>query len=336
MFYEGIRTGEYSLGVGTHALFQEAVEFKNLGLVVIDEQHRFGVLQRGQLIKKGWNPHILVMTATPIPRTLALTLYGDLDTSVINQLPPGRRPILTLWRSEEKLSEIYHFMREKIEGGQQAFIVYPLIEESEKIDLKAATESYRTLSKNIFPEFQVSLLHGRMNNEEKEVTMQKFKKGEIHILVSTSVIEVGVDIPNATIMLIEHAERFGLSQLHQLRGRVGRGRKKSYCILLTPGDIGPEAQQRIKIMEDTTDGFLIAEEDLKLRGSGEFFGTRQHGIPDLKYTHLVHDQKLIQTARKDAFEIIEADPLLRADEHRNLNTYFQKELQDKFKLLGIS
>jgi ATP-dependent DNA helicase RecG len=310
--------------------------FKKLGLLIIDEQHRFGVLQRSELIKKGGNPHVLVMTATPIPRTLAMTLYGDLDTSIIDELPPGRKAVITVRRNEGKIKDIYKFLRERINAGEQVYIVYPLIDESEKIDLKAATESYRKLCQEVFPDYKIGLLHGRMPNDEKELIMQQFKNKKIDILVSTTVIEVGVDIPNATIMLIEHAERFGLSQLHQLRGRVGRGAQKSYCILVTPKNISEEATQRLKMMEKTVDGFEIAEEDLRLRGSGEFFGTKQHGLPDLKYTDLVRDQRIIEMARSDAFELIKNDPQLRLPEHNNLKKYFQQRYFEKFKLLKIS
>jgi ATP-dependent DNA helicase RecG len=334
--YTDLHSGKIDFIIGTHALFQETVEFKNLGLVVIDEQHRFGVLQRGELIKKGRKPHVLVMTATPIPRTLAMTLYGDLETSIIDELPPGRKPVKTVWRTEEKRKKIYGFIRDKVSEGQQVYIVYPLIEESEKIDLKAATEGYEKLKKDIFPEFRIALLHGRLPDSEKEIIMQQFKSRTTDILISTTVIEVGVDVPNATIMLIEHAERFGLSQLHQLRGRVGRGTQKSYCILLTPQKITQEAQERIKTMEKTTDGFIIAEEDLRLRGSGEFFGTRQHGLPDFHFVDLVKDQKIIQLARKDAFETIQKDPQLRHPEFNAVYQYFKKQYQERYKLADIS
>ncbi len=333
---EQIRNDEVHLVIGTHALIQEKVEFKKLGLVIIDEQHRFGVLQRGELVNKGWNPHLLVMTATPIPRTLALTLYGDLDVSVIDEMPPGRQPIKTVWRTEKKLPAIYQFIREKVAQGDQAYIIYPLIEESEKIDLKAATESYEHLRKKVFPEFRLALLHGRLSNREKEAVMAQFKSGEIQILVSTTVVEVGVDVPNATILLIEHAERFGLSQLHQLRGRVGRGRKKSYCILVTPEEINEVARKRMELLERTSDGFVIAEEDLKLRGSGEFFGTRQHGLPDLRFANLVEDQKIIQAARQDAFRLVEKDPHLRLPENQSIRHYFRKKYAEKFKIVQIS
>lgn len=334
--YEALQKGEIDLVIGTHALFQESVIFKKLGLIIIDEQHRFGVLQRSELIKKGFNPHVLVMTATPIPRTLAMTLYGDLDTSIIAELPPGRKAVVTVWRDEGRIKDIYKFLKERLNADEQVYIVYPLIDESEKIDLKAATESYQKLCKEIFPDHTIGLLHGRLPNEEKELVMQQFKDKKIDILVSTTVIEVGVDIPNATIMLIEHAERFGLSQLHQLRGRVGRSTQKSYCILVTPRNISEEAVQRLKMMEKTLDGFKIAEADLRLRGSGEFFGTRQHGLPDLKFTDLVKDQRIIQIARDDAFKLITKDPQLRLPEHLQLKKYFQQRYSEKFKLLKIS
>ena len=330
-----IATGNVDLVIGTHALIQEGVQFKRLGLVVIDEQHRFGVLQRGHLIAKGEKPHVLVMTATPIPRTLALTLYGDLDVSVIDEMPPGRQPIITAWRTESRLPKIFDFIENKVKAGDQAYIVYPLIEESEKIDLKAATEAHQFFQKR-FPEFNIGLMHGRMSMNEKEEIMQAFKRGDIQILVSTTVIEVGVDVPNATIMLIEHAERFGLSQLHQLRGRIGRGSKKSYCILVTPEHINEIARQRMRVLEETTDGFKIAEEDLRLRGSGEFFGTRQHGLSDFKYIDLVRDVRIIQTAREDAFRLLQNDPHLRLPEHAPLRHHFIRRYAHKFELAGIA
>ncbi len=330
-----IAAGEVDLVIGTHALIQEDVQFVRLGLVVIDEQHRFGVLQRGNLIAKGHHPHVLVMTATPIPRTLALTLYGDLDVSIIDELPPGRQKIVTAWRTESSLPKILAFIKEKVRAGDQAYVVYPLIEESEKIDLKAAKEAFEQFEK-AFPEFKVGLLHGRMRMNEKEAVMNAFKRGAIHILVSTTVIEVGVDVPNATIMLIEHAERFGLSQLHQLRGRIGRGKKKSYCILVTPETINEVARQRMRVMEETTDGFRIAEEDLRLRGSGEFLGTRQHGLSDLKYVDLVQDAQLIQIARQDAFQLLSRDPQLRLPEHAAIRQQFFKLFADKFELAKIA
>ena len=331
-----IRQGEVDLIIGTHALIQEPVTFRKLGVVVIDEQHRFGVLQRAELIEKGRNPHVLVMTATPIPRTLALTIYGDLDVSVIDELPPGRQPVTTVWRTADRLPRIYDFIRQRVKQGEQAYIVYPIIEESEKMDLKAATVAFENLQQKVFPELKLALLHGRLKMEDKEHLMQQFKEGKIQILISTTVIEVGVDVPNATVMLIEHAERFGLSQLHQLRGRVGRGFRKSYCILVTPTNISEVSRQRMRAMEATTDGFKIAEEDLRLRGSGEFFGTRQHGLPDLRYADLVADAKIVEVARKDAFALVEKDPHLRLAEHRLVRRQFMRRFADKFQLTHIA
>jgi ATP-dependent DNA helicase RecG len=265
-----------------------------------------------------------------------MTFYGDLDTSIIDEMPAGRKPITTAWRREAKLQQVYSFIRERVAAGERVYVVYPLVEESEKMDLKAATESYELLQSKIFPEYRISLIHGRMKADEKEAAMRNFKNGEIQILVSTSVIEVGVDVPQATIMMIEHAERFGLSQLHQLRGRIGRGSKKSYCILITSGEVNEVAEQRLKMMEKTNDGFLIAEEDLRLRGSGEFFGTRQHGLPDLRFSDLVKDIKIIQTARNDAFAIIEQDPQLRLEQHQIIRHYFKRNYREKYQLIKIS
>lgn len=331
-----IADGEVDLVIGTHALIQEGVNFHNLGLTVIDEQHRFGVLQRGELISKGRTPHVLVMTATPIPRTLALTIYGDLDVSTIDELPPGRQGILTYWRTDNSLPQVHSFIRKQVNSGQQVYVVYPLVEESEKLDLKAASEAYQYLQKEVFPEFRLALLHGRLKMDEKEAVMQTFKAGETDLLISTTVIEVGVDVANATIMLIEHAERFGLSQLHQLRGRVGRGSQQSYCILSTPIEVNDVARQRMQVMVKTNNGFEIAEEDLRLRGSGEFFGTRQHGMPDLRYADLVHDQKIIQVARNDAFSMVKMDPHLRKTFHAPVRIHFKKQFADKFQMTNIA
>jgi ATP-dependent DNA helicase RecG len=331
-----IARGEVDLAIGTHALIQEGVQFPQLGFVVIDEQHRFGVMQRSNLVQKGQTPHVLVMTATPIPRTLAMTIYGDLDVSIIDELPPGRREIRTYWRTEERLNLVYDFIRERLSRKEQVYVVYPLIEESEKLDLKAATEAYHHLQNDVLPDFRLELLHGRLKMADKERIMQNFKQGATDMLISTTVIEVGVDVPNATIMMIEHAERFGLSQLHQLRGRVGRGSRQSYCILITPPDINEVARQRMEVMTKTNDGFVIAEEDLRLRGSGEFFGTRQHGIPDLKYVDLVTDQNIVQTARKDAFAMVEKDPHLRLPEHANIRIHFKNRFVDKFQMANIA
>jgi ATP-dependent DNA helicase RecG len=310
--------GEAGCVVGTHALVQEGVEFRRLGLVVVDEQHRFGVEQRARLRGKGEHPDLLVMTATPIPRTLALTIYGDLDVSVLDELPPGRRPVVTVARSEGTRRDIYKFLREQVAAGRQIYVVYPLVEESEALDLKAATDMARQLADEVFPDLAIGLLHGRLGFEEKDAIMRRFKAGEIHVLVSTTVIEVGIDVPNASVMLIEHAERFGLSQLHQLRGRVGRGEWKSYCILLTTGRLGEEAQRRIDAMTATNDGFKIAEADLELRGPGEFFGTRQSGLPQFQVVDLLRDVSLLEDARREASGIVARDPELSDPAHRPL------------------
>jgi len=302
-----IESGAVHLVVGTHALVQEDVRFKQLGLVVIDEQHRFGVLQRATLRAKGWQPDVLVMTATPIPRTLALTLYGDLDISVIRDLPPGRLPIKTIARPESRREQVHAFLRQQLQAGRQAYVVYPLVEESDKIDLKAATEMADSLQHEVFPEYSVGLLHGRMKPEAKERVMQAFVAGRLHILVSTTVIEVGVDVPNASVMLVEHAERFGLSQLHQLRGRVGRDLHQSYCCLIYQAPLSADARERLKAMTDTTDGFEIAERDLRLRGPGDFFGTRQAGVPTFRMIDLVRDHEVLERAQREADEWLKAE-----------------------------
>jgi ATP-dependent DNA helicase RecG len=332
---EKLQLGQPHIVIGTHALIQESVSFANLGLIVIDEQHRFGVLQRGELRKKGNHPDVLVMTATPIPRTLALTVYGNLDVSILDELPPGRRAIQTVWRQEDKTREIIQFIRTRVQKGEQVYIVYPLIEESEKIDLKAARESFMHYKNNDFKDFNISLMHGRLPSEEKERIMRAFTNGHLDILFSTTVIEVGVDVPNATIMLIEHAERFGLSQLHQLRGRVGRSNKKSYCILKTPAQISETARARLKIMTETNDGFRIAEEDLTLRGWGEFFGTRQHGLPAFKLANPLADNELLKAARQDAFKLVDEDPHLRSKENSRLKYYFTENYADKIAYYKI-
>jgi ATP-dependent DNA helicase RecG len=297
--------------IGTHALIQEKVVFRRLGLVVIDEQHKFGVVQRALLRKKGSSaPDLLVMTATPIPRSLAHTIYGDLDCSVINELPLNRKPSLTRWIEASKKDEIYAILKRELGKGRQAYVVYPAIEESEKMDLKSAAQG-KTAFERRFPEFRVGLLHGRMKAEERTTVMALFKKGEVDILVSTTVIEVGVDVPNATVMLIVHAERFGLSQLHQLRGRVGRGTDESHCILIAYHPLGEDARRRLKIMVQTSDGFRIAEEDLGIRGQGEFFGTRQSGLPELRHANVVRDAALLEAAKAEAFSLIAEDPELK-------------------------
>jgi ATP-dependent DNA helicase RecG len=305
-----IAQGTIPLVVGTHALIQEDVHFAKLGLVIIDEQHRFGVLQRASLIQKGYHPDVLVMTATPIPRTLTMTVYGDLDVSVIDQLPPGRMPITTRLFYEKNRPHAYELVRSEIEAGRQAYLVYPLVEESEKLELKAATAMAVHLKEAVFPHFTIALLHGRMRSEEKEAVMRDFAAGSIDILISTTVIEVGIDIPNATVMVIEHAERFGLSQLHQLRGRVGRGSQRSYCLLLAHFPMSEEAKQRLQVMVESQDGFDIAEKDLEIRGPGEFMGTRQSGLPELQFADLVRHQQILQDARREAFRLVKEDPHL--------------------------
>ncbi len=297
---EAIRSGEARVVVGTHAIFQKGVEFQNLGLVVIDEQHRFGVLQRSRLMQKGERPDTLVMTATPIPRTLALTLYGDLDLSLIDEMPPGRQPIRTILKSGANREEVYRLVRRQLAAGRQAYLVYPLIEESEKVDLQAAVEAAEHLRTEVFAEFEVGLLHGRLPSEEKDALMRRFSNGEVQVLVATTVVEVGIDVPNATIMVVEHADRFGLSQLHQLRGRIGRGEHRSYCILMFGRRVSPEARERLEVMRRSSDGFEIAEKDLELRGPGEFLGTRQSGLPGFLFANFVRDRKLLDAARLEA------------------------------------
>jgi ATP-dependent DNA helicase RecG len=307
---ERIRSGEARLVIGTHALIEDEVEFARLGFVAIDEQHRFGVLQRKRLMDKtaktGFAPHVLVLTATPIPRTLSLTLYGDLDVSVLDELPPGRTPIETRMTFEKHLPGVWEVLRREVEAGHQGYIVYPVIEES-KLELKAAMEEYERLSRDVFPKLKVGLLHGRMSSEEKDDVMQRFRRNEVEILVATTVIEVGVDVPNATVMVIEHAERFGLAQLHQLRGRIGRGAQKSHCILVAPGRMTDDGRTRLETMVRTTNGFEIAETDLLIRGPGEFFGTRQSGELGFHVANPLRDRELLERARKEAFLLVE-DP----------------------------
>ncbi|MBI3678883.1 MAG: ATP-dependent DNA helicase RecG [Acidobacteria bacterium] len=304
---ELLERGLVHFAVGTHALLEEDVSFKKLGLAIIDEQHRFGVMQRLRLMEKGTAPDVLVMTATPIPRTLAMTLYGDLDVSVIDELPPGRRPVVTKHLSEDRIEQVWSFVKREIDAGRQAYVVYPIIEESETAALKAAEKMHRHLSETVFPALNTGLLHGRLSADEKEDVMHRFKGGELHILVSTTVIEVGVDVPNASVMVIEQAERFGLAQLHQLRGRVGRGAAQSYCLLVT-GRLNDAARERIRTMVDSSDGFLIAEMDLKLRGPGEFFGTRQSGLPSLRIANILRDQEILDLARREAAAFLDHPP----------------------------
>jgi ATP-dependent DNA helicase RecG len=333
--YQRIRHGNIQLVIGTHAIIQEAVEFNRLGIAIIDEQHKFGVVQRGLLKKKGESPDVLVMTATPIPRTLAMTIYGDLDVSIIDEMPPGRMPVETRVFMESTRGKVYRIVEEEVRKGRQAFIVYPLVEESEKLDLKDATQMAGHLQKEVFPDFRIGLLHGRMKSDEKEAIMIEFKEGRIQILVATTVIEVGIDIPNASVMVVEHAERFGLSQLHQLRGRIGRGHYPSKCILLAQYRSSEEAKVRLEAMEKTTDGFKIAEEDLALRGPGEFFGIRQSGLPDFRVAHIIRDAPILIEARKEAFRIIQEDPELVHPSHAGLKDILAKRWRGRMELATI-
>jgi len=330
-----IEGGGCDIVIGTHAVIQKEVRFHNLGMVVIDEQHRFGVQQRAALLQKANNPHMLVMSATPIPRSLAMSLYADLDISLIKGLPEGRKTIRTAIRSEKKRTDVYHFVEQEIKDGGQIYIIYPLIEESEALDLKDATAGYEKICER-FPSARVALLHGRISSEEKDAIMQSFAKGEIDILVSTTVIEVGVNVPNASVMIIEHAERFGLSQLHQLRGRIGRGSRQSYCILMPDHAVSESGAVRLKTMERTTDGFEIAEVDLKLRGPGDFLGTKQSGLPDFRFGDIIQDQDLLELAKKQARELMEQDFLLSKQEHLELKHFFESYHRDKQQFYGLA
>jgi ATP-dependent DNA helicase RecG len=325
-----LAAGSIHLAVGTHALVQDPVGFHDLGLVIIDEQHRFGVMQRATLRSKGMHPDVLVMTATPIPRTLALTTYGDLDVSVMREMPPGRHPIKTIAKPESRRDEIYDFIRRQIETGRQVYVIYPLVEESEKVDVRAATEMADHLAQDVFPACRVALLHGRMKQDAKERVMGTFTRGEVDILVSTTVVEVGVDVPNASVMLVEHAERFGLSQLHQLRGRVGRGPHQSYCILLYQYPLTDHGRARLKALTETTDGFEIAERDLELRGPGDFFGTRQSGMPTLRVGDLVRDHQLMEAARREAVNALDD-----SRQAATLAAFVRTSWEQRFGLVGV-
>ncbi|MCC6544015.1 MAG: ATP-dependent DNA helicase RecG [Nitrospirae bacterium] len=328
---DDIANGRARIIVGTHALLEEGVKFQRLGLSVIDEQHKFGVLQRAALKKKGYSPDVLIMTATPIPRTLALTVYGDLNLSVIDELPPERTPVQTRWLYGKNRKDAFYIMQEELGKGRQVYVIYPLVEESEKVDLKGAVEMAEKL-REAFKGYNTGLLHGRMKNTEKEMIMEDFKNNNIHILVSTTVVEVGIDVPNATAMVIEHAERFGLSQLHQLRGRVGRGGGKSCCLLLTDGFISEDGRRRLTVMERTNNGFEIAEEDLSIRGPGDFFGTRQAGLPELKVANILRNSKVLETARREAFDLVAKDPMLTHPDHKVLRNAIERRWKDKLIL----
>lgn len=328
---EQLKKGEIDILIGTHALLEENVVFKNLGLVITDEQHRFGVRQRGTIAKKGKNPDVLVMSATPIPRTLALILYGDLDISIIDELPPNRKKIDTFAVTKSMENRVNVFIKKQIEEGRQVYVVCPLVEETEEINAKAVLELAEKYKKENFSEYRVEYLHGKMRPKEKDAIMQEFKDGNIDILISTTVIEVGVNVPNASIMVVENAERFGLAQLHQLRGRVGRGEYKSYCILKYQGtsDI---VRQRMKTMQDTNDGFIIAEKDLELRGSGEFFGTRQHGLPELKIANLFEDMPILKVVQSLAIKIEQEDAKLELEKNEKLKKMIDKKFTNRIEI----
>jgi ATP-dependent DNA helicase RecG len=326
-----IASGDARLIVGTHALIQDAVSFPRLGLAITDEQHRFGVRQRLALAARGGDADVLVMSATPIPRSLALTLYGDLDLSVLEERPPGRRAVRTAVRTDDRRDRVYQFIRAEVAKGRQAYIVYPLVDESEKVDLRAAAAEFRRLSEEVFPELRLGLLHGQLPGDEKDAVMRAFADGAIDILVATTVIEVGIDVANATVMVVEHAERFGLSQLHQLRGRVGRGAGQSFCILISEA----AAAERLQVMASTDDGFEIARADLALRGMGDFFGARQHGLPDFRYFDPLRDEDLMLRARDAAQRITTADPGLQLAEHAPLRLALEERYAERAALYDV-
>ncbi|NJD11381.1 MAG: ATP-dependent DNA helicase RecG, partial [Gemmatimonadetes bacterium] len=326
-----IEAGSAHIVIGTHALIQETVTFARLGLAVIDEQHRFGVKQRLALAAQGDAPDVLVMSATPIPRSLALTLYGDLDLTILDELPPARQPVRTVVRPEPQREKVYDFVRGQVQDGRQAFIVYPLVAESEKVDLRAATAEYERLAGTVFGDLRVGLLHGQLTGEAKDAAMQRFATGETQVLVATTVVEVGIDVPNATVMVVEHAERFGLSQLHQLRGRVGRGAAKSYCILIA----SEHETERLGVLRRSNDGFEIAREDLRLRGMGDFFGARQHGLPEFRFFDPLRDEDLLEQARSAARRVAERDPELRHPEHAGIAQALARRFAARERLYDV-
>lgn len=326
-----LKNGQIDIIIGTHALIEENVEFKKLGLVVTDEQHRFGVKQRTKIAEKGQNPDVLVMTATPIPRTLALILYGDLDISIIDELPPNRKKVETFAVGKNMTDRVNAFIKKQIEQGRQAYVVCPLVEENEELDLKSVEELYETYAKQVFPQYRVEYIHGKMKPKDKDFIMQEFKEGKINILISTTVIEVGVDVPNSNIMVIENSERFGLAQLHQLRGRVGRGEYESYCILKFEGKSNT-VKERMKVMCSTNDGFVISEKDLELRGAGDFFGTMQHGLPEFKIANLFEDIPILKLAQAVANKVICDDPKLQKEENVKLNALIQYKFSNRIEI----
>ena len=328
---ERLRNGEIDILIGTHAIIEENVVFKKLGLVVTDEQHRFGVKQRTKIAEKGNNPDVLVMTATPIPRTLALILYGDLDISIIDELPPNRKQIETFAVGKNMTDRVNSFIKKQIDEGRQAYVVCPLVEENEEMDLKSVEKLYETYSKEIFPQYKVEYIHGKMRPKDKDSIMERFKNKEIDILISTTVIEVGVDVPNSNIMVIENAERFGLAALHQLRGRVGRGEYQSYCILKFEGK-SENVRKRMKVMCETNDGFIISQKDLELRGSGDFFGTMQHGIPDFKIANLFTDMEILKLAQEAAIKIVDKDRKLENEENKLLKELVKNKFTDRIEI----
>ena len=332
---DGIEDGTARLVVGTHALIQDAVAFASLGLVVVDEQHRFGVRQRMALLDRpGLRPDLLVMSATPIPRSLAMALYGDLDLSVLDELPPGRTPVKTTLRRPAKREDVYRFVREQVSEGRQAYIVYPLVAESEKVDLLAATDEFERLRADVFPDFRVGLVHGQLSSSDKDAVMRAFLAGEVDILVATTVIEVGIDVANATVMVVEHAERFGLSQLHQLRGRVGRGAGQSHCILVS--EPGEGSDERLEVLRSTSDGFEVARADLTIRGQGDLFGSLQHGRdPVLRFADLMEDEDLLELAQREARAIIAEDPELELAPHRSVHAQLHGRYRDRLEMYGV-
>lgn len=330
-----IEAGSAHIIIGTHALIQEEVQFYRLSLTVIDEQHKFGVMQRAYLKKKGYNPDVLVMTATPIPRTLAMTVYGDLDISVIDELPAGRKPVKTFVYYEKRKMDAYNLLRSEIKKGRQGYIVFPIVEESEKLDLKSAKEGFQYFKEELFADMRLGLLHGRLKRDEKEDIMNGFHNGDIDIIIATTVVEVGIDVQNASIMLVEHAERFGLAQLHQLRGRIGRSKYQSYCVLIPIFPVSDDAKKRLQVMKESSDGFYISEKDLEIRGPGEFFGTRQSGLPELKLANIIRDSKMLEHTKKIAFDLISADPDLSNKENESLKKAVIEKWEKRLELMNV-